>query len=82
MLYYFTIYCIYTADALASLRAFIPPNAILIGQNILKDVQWLQLAEGVDYTSLIDISALFRVWNPLRGDYTTFSQDHIAKVRT
>ena len=40
----------------------------------------MQLAEGVDYASLIDISALLRVWNPTRGDYTTFSQDHCAKV--
>ena len=43
-------------------------------------MQWLQLAEGVDYHSLIDLSALFRVWNPQRGEYTTFSQDHCAKV--
>ena len=66
------------ADALASLRAHIPPNAILVGQNILKDVQWLQLAEGVDYLQLIDISALFRVWNASRGEYTTFSQGKIS----
>jgi hypothetical protein len=51
-----------------------------VGQSILKDVQWLQLAEGVDYFSLIDLSALFRVWNQQRGEYTNFSQDHCAKV--
>lgn len=51
-----------------------------MGQSILKDVQWLQLAEGVDYYSLIDLSALFRVWNQQRGEYTNFSQDHCAKV--
>ena len=51
-----------------------------MGQSILKDVQWLQLAEGVDYFSLIDLSALFRVWNQQRGEYTNFSQDHCAKV--
>jgi RNA exonuclease 4 len=71
---------ILSADALAALRANIPPSAILVGQNILKDVQWLQLAEGVDYFSLVDISALFRVWSPTRGEYTTFSQDHCSKV--
>jgi RNA exonuclease 4 len=68
------------ADALALLRAHLPPNAILVGQNILKDVQWLQLAETVDYFQLIDISALFRVWNPSRNEHTAFSQDHCAKV--
>ena len=35
------------ADALAMLRSHLSPNAVLVGQNILKDVQWLQLAEGV-----------------------------------
>jgi RNA exonuclease 4 len=68
------------ADALALLRAHLPQNAVLVGQNILKDVQWLQLAEGVDYSSLIDIAPLFRAWDPKRGAYTAFSQDHCAKV--
>jgi hypothetical protein len=65
---------------LAALRAAIPPTAILIGQNILKDIEWLQLTEGVDYFSLIDIAGLFRIWNPTRGEYTSFGQDHCAKV--
>lgn len=68
------------AEALAMLRAHLSPAAILIGQSILKDVQWLQLAEGVDYFQLIDIQGLFRIWNPARGEYTSFSQDHCAKV--
>lgn len=68
------------AEALAHLRAHLSPNAILVGQSIQKDVQWLQLAEGVDYFSLIDISGLFRVWNPTRNEFTNFSQDHCAKV--
>ena len=37
-------YYVITAEALALLRAHLPPNAILVGQSILKDVQWLQLA--------------------------------------
>ena len=68
------------AEAMAYLRSHLSPNAILVGQSIQKDVQWLQLAEGVDYQSLIDLSGLFRVWNPTRGEYTSFSQDHCAKV--
>jgi hypothetical protein len=65
---------------MAHLRAHLSPNAILVGQNILKDIQWLQLAEGVDFHSVIDLAGLFRVWNPLRGEYTSFSQDHCAQV--
>lgn len=65
---------------MAYLRSHLSPDAILVGQSIQKDVQWLQLAEGVDYHSLIDLSGLFRVWNPARNEYTNFSQDHCAKV--
>lgn len=68
------------AEAMAHLRAHLSPNAVLVGQSIQKDVQWLQLAEGIDYNSLIDLSGLFRVWNSSRGEYTNFSQDHCAKV--
>jgi RNA exonuclease 4 len=68
------------ADALVTLRSHLPPNAILVGQNIKKDVDWLQLVEGLDFSAMIDLSALFRVWNPSRGSFTNFSQDHAAKV--
>ena len=68
------------ADALVMLRSHLPPNAILVGQNIKKDVEWLQLVEGLDFASMIDLTALFRVWNPQRKQYTAFSQDHTAKV--
>ena len=34
------------ADALAQLRKALPPAAVLVGQNILKDVEWLGLQQG------------------------------------
>jgi RNA exonuclease 4 len=68
------------SEALAMVRSSIPNNAIIIGTNVLKDIQWMQLSEGVDYSSMIDLTALFRVWNPTRGEFTAFSQDHCAKV--
>lgn len=73
-------YGIPLADAMAILRAHIPPNAVLIGHNIQSDIRHLQLAEGVDYHSLIDISLLFRIWDSNRGNYVRFSQDHCAAV--
>lgn len=75
-----TAFSLLSAEALAILRSYLTPAAILVGQSIMKDVQWLQLARGVDYHSLIDLSDLFRVWNAARGTYTNFSQDHCAKV--
>ena len=31
------------------LKSLLPPTAVLIGQNIGQDVQWLQLKEGKDF---------------------------------
>ena len=54
-------YGIPLADALMTLRSLLPPNALLVGQNIKKDVDWLQLVEGLDFASMIDLAALFRL---------------------
>ena len=67
-------------ECIATLRSHLSPNAIIIGQNISKDIQWLGLVEGTDFGSLMDLSGLFRVWNTNRSSWTIFSQDHVAKV--
>jgi hypothetical protein len=67
-------------EAMAGIRAHLGPEAVLVGQNVLKDIQWLGLREGVDYKFLIDLSAVFRVWNVERNSWTNFSQDHVASV--
>jgi predicted NBD/HSP70 family sugar kinase len=36
-------------QALATLRQCLPPDAVLVGQGIGQDVQWLQLHEGRDF---------------------------------
>jgi len=35
--------------ALQTLRQCLPRNAVLVGQNINQDVQWLDLREGIDF---------------------------------
>lgn len=67
-------------DCIQTLRSYLSPNAVIIGQNISKDIQWLGLSEGKEFHSLMDLSALFRVWNSARSSWTIFSQDHVAKV--
>jgi len=67
-------------EAVARVRACLHPAAVLVGQNILKDMQWLGLVQGQDYASLIDLTAVFRVWNPQHSQWTNFSQDHVAAV--
>lgn len=67
-------------EAVATLRSQLPPNAVLVGQNILKDVEWLGLVEGKDFGSMVDLAALLRAWNPKFGSFTMMSQDHYAGV--
>jgi len=66
------------ATAMAQLRANLPRDAILVGQNIAKDVEWLALREGEDFASMIDLAALFRVWSDRHQSFTYFGQDHVA----
>jgi RNA exonuclease 4 len=37
------------AQAKAAVRQCLPRSATLVGQNIGRDVEWLQLKEGVDF---------------------------------
>jgi hypothetical protein len=64
--------------AMARLRKNLPRDAILVGQNIAKDVEWLCLKEGEDFASMIDLAALFRVWSDRHQSFTYFGQDHVA----
>lgn len=68
--------------ALTLLRSVLPRDATLVGQNIGQDVAWLGLKEGEggDYAGLIDLTGLFRVWNPRFNSYSVWGQDHLAAV--
>ncbi len=68
------------AHALATLRTHLPKDAVLVGQNIAKDVEWLGLVQGADFGSMVDLAALLRVWNPRFRSHTYFAQDHYAAV--
>ncbi|KAG2496271.1 hypothetical protein HYH03_005504 [Edaphochlamys debaryana] len=67
-------------QALAAVRATIPRDAVLIGQNIGQDVQWLGLRESVDFEGMQDLQGLYRIWNDKFKSYSVFAQTHLAKV--
>lgn len=67
-------------EAISLFRATIPPSAILVGQNILKDVEWLHLVEGEDFAGLLDLAGLFACKNPQFRSLTFFSLAHEAKA--
>ena len=67
-------------QALALLRQCLPRNAVIVGQNISKDVQWLGLREGQDFAQMLDLTGLYRIWNERYKSFSVFGQDHLAKV--
>ena len=63
-------------QALAALKACLPPNAIIVGQNISTDIKWLELQEGRDFGSLVDLVGLFRTWNERYKSFSYFGLEH------
>ena len=51
-----TKYGIELEDAIAQITTTLPSNCMLVGQNILKDVSWLNLEEGVHYNCMMDLA--------------------------
>lgn len=68
------------AEAMRILKECLPRSAVLVGQSIGKDVEWLGLREGVDFESLIDLAGLYKVWNSVYNTYSIFSLEHLARV--
>ena len=52
-------------QALATLRQCLPPDAVLVGQGIGQDVQWLQLHEGRDFQVAAAAGLGSRDWDAL-----------------
>ncbi len=65
--------------AVTIIRSELPSNAVLVGQNITMDLQWLGLVRGVDFASFIDLRDLWRTWSPQYKSYTHYSLRHQAK---
>lgn len=66
-------------EAMKKLRAALPKEAVLVGQNIGKDVEWLKLKEGEDFSAMVDLAALLRVWNDRYNSFTYFGLSHAAQ---
>ena len=54
------------AQAVGILQAALPPHAVLVGQNIAKDVQWLGLKEGVHFEQVSVCGWRGQGWDDLR----------------
>merc|ERR1719453_1292299 len=51
-------------DVQTLVRKCCGPRAVLIGQSILHDIEWLQLQEGQDFGKFIDLADVFKITIP------------------
>jgi|TARA_Y100000994_G_scaffold244160_1_gene243550 RNA exonuclease 4 len=66
--------------AMVLVRRSLPSRtAILVGQNVSKDIEWLGLREGEDFKGVVDLCGVWRTWNPKFSTYSVFSQDHLVR---
>jgi len=65
--------------AIKMIKSTLPSDSTLVGQNVLKDVEWLGLKEGEDFAGMMDLAGLWRVLHPKYKTYSYFSLHHKVK---
>ena len=65
---------------LAEVKSVLGPDVVLVGQGVKNDIVWLQLREGEDYESSVDLGELFKTYNPRYGNFNFFSLAHEANT--
>lgn len=47
-------------EAVSMIKSLLPKDAVLVGQSIDHDVEWLGLTQGKDFSRMVDLSVIFR----------------------
>jgi DNA polymerase III alpha subunit (gram-positive type) len=68
------------SEAIALVKQVLHKDAILVGQAVLKDVQWMRLKDGEDFKELADLAQLWKVWNQHYMNWAFHSLQHKAKA--
>merc|ERR1712129_585243 len=67
------------AKAVEIIRSVLPKEAVLVGQDIGMDLQWLGLKVGEDCAAAVDLRDLWRCWSTYYNSYTHYSLAHQSK---
>ena len=65
---------------LRDVKALLGPDVVLVGQGTKSDIKWLQLEQGKDYDSVVDLGQMFKTYNSRYGNYSYFSLSHEANT--
>ena len=64
--------------AVREVKALLGPDVVLVGQGVQNDITWMQLEEGVDFASAVDLGTMFRVFNQRDQRYYYYTLQHEA----
>ena len=64
----------------AEVKGLLGSDVVLVGQIVKSDVLWLQLREGKDYESTVELGDLFKTYNPRYERDNFFSLSHEANT--
>ena len=65
---------------LSEVKALLGPDVVLVGQGTRSDIKWLQLEQGKDYNSVVDLGEMFKAYNSRYGSYSYSSLSHEANT--
>ena len=68
------------SDVLTEVKALLGPDVVLVGQGTKSDIKWLQLEQGKDYDSVVDLGEMFKTYNSRYGNFSYFSLSHEANT--
>ena len=68
------------SEVLAEVKGLLGPDVVLVGQGTKSDIKWLQLEQGKDYDSVVDLGEMFKTYNSRYGNYSYFSLSHEANT--
>ena len=59
------------SSVLEEVKHLLGPDVLLVGQGVKNDVNWLNLREGEDYSSTVELGELFKTYNRASATTTT-----------
>ena len=73
-------------SAIGLLKRHLPKEAILVGQKIDHDIEWMQLTKGTDFQESVDLAEVFKGWNSKYNNFAYHSllheAQHVLKIST
>lgn len=74
------------SSAIELLKQHLPKEAILVGQNIGHDIEWMQLTKGTDFRDSVDLAEVFKGWNSKYNHVAYHSllheAQHVLRINT